>query len=227
MSRRSYLILVFVILLAVPTSPAHPFPISFSLSGAIGMGYYAMDVINEEIMIMNQEEVLTMPDLSNGINLAVQGRAWFFDRIAFALSFDHYYAESMAGSGGSTALTFKAPVDLYKIGGVFNAISFPSLMDINLGANICVAEAVFGSNTQYLRLLREYKGNDRGFEIFAEGITTFINPLEIGVQLGYRSVKIDSFEDAHGEAQVLEYSGYTLEVDYSGAFFYITAGIRI
>jgi hypothetical protein len=56
-------------------------------------------------------------------------------------------------------------------------------------------------------------------------MTNFLSPLQFGIMLGYRGLKIKEFEDRYGDLASFEPSGKVMEIDYSGVFFYVTAGV--
>ena len=58
-------------------------------------------------------------------------------------------------------------------------------------------------------------------------MTNFVKPLQFGLMLGYRGIKVKSFEDRYGDLAYFEPAHVVMEVDYSGVFFYVTAGVGL
>ena len=203
------------------------FPIGISIKGGIGQGYYSMDALNSHLRVARQEVSGTaLKDLTKGINIALHGRLWLFQRYGVHLGYQHFWGDTEAGTENYT-ITYKTPADVYSIGGVVTVLSFPVLADINVGVNYCHIRSVYGSNLLTGAFLKEYKGNDNGYQVYAEAVTNFIRPVEIGFQLGYRGLKIKELEDKFGDVAEFPYSGSRVVLDYSGIFFFVTAGIRL
>lgn len=224
--KRSNASIIFTILFLVPCDSADAFPIGVSVRGGIGMGYYSMSELNNHIRTIGYSVSIPLSELENGINVNVHGRLWLFDRIAVSAGYERFWAETTYDLG-SYPIEYKGPADVYTIGGVLSIFSFPDLIDINFGVNGCIARSVFGTNIFSGRLLTEFKGNDNGYEAFAEIATNFIRPVELAFQLGYRGIKVESYENKYGDVMYFPDPYVRVQLDYSGAFFYITAGIRI
>jgi hypothetical protein len=221
------IILVVIILVSAVPAYAGSRPIGLSVSGGIGNGYYSMSALNNHINAIRPELGVQIDDLSSGINLTVQGRLWIYNIGAITAGYQYLYAETEAA--GSASLVYKAPADVYTIGAVGNVYRIPEVLDLNLAVSYCWVSAVFGTNLFSDRRLWEFKGTDNGWEIFAEAVTSFIRPVEIGLQIGYRMLKVENLEDRYGRSPV-DYDGWVvdkMELEYSGVFFYLTAGIRI
>jgi hypothetical protein len=215
-------------LLAAFASNGHSFPIGFSASGGIGIGYYAMNDLNDHIHITNQQERTTIPDLSNGANFNLQGRVWLLSRFAVTLGYGHYYG-TVRSEKSEVASTIKVPADVYYIGGVVNVLYLHDLIDVNVGLNRCAAQSTFSIPQMGIDRIKEFKANDTGYEIFVEVVTNFVRPVEVGFQLGYRRLKVNDLKDKFGEKPAAYFNTFdsSMELDYSGAFFFITAGVRI
>ncbi|MBN2185171.1 MAG: hypothetical protein JW746_07565 [Candidatus Krumholzibacteriota bacterium] len=222
------IVLVIILSILIPgTVKAVPFPVSFSAKGGIGTGYFSMSEINTQITTLRQVYNTNLESIDNGFQVYLDGRVWFFDRIAFIAGFEHYWVEAKMDATEFT-LTYKAPASVYILGGAVNVLKFPKLVDINVGARGTYTKAIYGSNefTESSRLL-EYKNNAYGWDIFAEVTTNFINPVEIGMMLGYRSARITDLINKYEDIAVHAVSATKVELDYSGMFFYITAGVRL
>ncbi|MDD4857928.1 MAG: hypothetical protein PHD74_07460, partial [Candidatus Krumholzibacteria bacterium] len=123
-------------------------------------------------------------------------------------------------------LSYRAPADVYTVGAVCLAYRIENVLDLCVGTNLCFVNSVFGTNETVERRFSEYDGDDVGYEMYAEAHTNFLNPIEVGFQLGYRGLKIDTFTDRYGDVAYFE-AGRKMVVDYSGVFFYLIASIRI
>ena len=156
----------------------------------------------------------------------LQGRLWFFDRIGLIATYEHLWGQTEI-SGAEDPIVFKAPANIYSVGGIVKVIVLPSIIDLNVGVSKSLATSVYGTNQDFARRLEEFKGDDDGYEIFVEAMTNFLRPLQFGLMLGYRGLKIINFEDRYGDVAYFEPSHVLMEVDYSGAFFYVTAGIGL
>jgi hypothetical protein len=220
------LAMVFVAMLAIASADLAAFPLGISVKGGIGQGYYSMDALNENLKVASQQHGAFFDDLSKGINVALQGRVWVLGRYGLHLGYQHYWGESTAIAGG-TEYTYKTPADVYSIGCVINILSFPVLFDINAGANLCHVRSIFGTNVRTESFLQEYKGNDNGFDVYAEVVTNFIRPVDIGIQFGYRDLTVKSLENKFKEEARFPISETKVELEYSGVFFFFTAGIRL
>ena len=113
------------------------------------------------------------------------------------------------------------------MGGVVKALVLPLIIDLNIGVSKSFATSIYGTNQEFARRLEEFKGDDDGYELFVEAMTNFVNPLQFGLMLGYRGLKIQGFEDRYGDIAYFEPSHVLIEADYSGVFFYVTAGIGL
>jgi len=209
----------------VCASNALSFPIGFSANGALGYGYYSMGDLNSHLNFVRQDKHIKLDALGNGVNFKVEGRIWFYDRVALSGGFEHYWAESTS-EGSSTTLSYKAPADVLNIGAVVMVVRLENTIDICVGVNRSSAETVFGTNEFTSRSLTEFKGKKAGYELYGEIHTNFINPVEVGLQIGYRGLEVDGLEDKFGDDGSFD-DGSPITVDYSGAFFYLTTAIRI
>ncbi len=228
MKKISSVLIASLTLPIILTGSAFSLPIGFSAFGGLGTGYYAMSHLNSHIGNIGQDLGVPIEGISSGINITLQGRIWFINRIAITGGYERLWADTEAESAEIT-LSYKAPCNLYFIGAAGTIISLPEVLDFNVGVNYTFASATFGTNLDFGRRLREFKGSDNGYEIFAEVTTNFIRPVEVGFQMGYRGLKIDGLVDKYGDSpdDYYDYMDYQFKLDYSGVFFYITVGIRL
>ena len=218
-------VVIACLILAASVSTLNAFPLSFSVNGSIGMGYYSMSRLNATLAKVSRSEGIRIEDVKNGINVGLSGRVWLFDLAAVNVGYERFWAESSIETD-ELILSFKMPADVYFIGATVRAYSSPSALDICIGSNICKVKSTYGTNLYSGRILREYKGEDTGYEFFTEIHTNFLKPLEVGAQLGYRYMKVSEFKDKEGQTVEFE-PGVQAQIDYSGLYFYIMAGIRI
>lgn len=215
-----------ILALAVGASPnAHAFPLGFSVTGGIGVGYYSMADLSSHLNTVRQENHIKLDELKSGVNFKADGRVWFFDRVAVSGGFQHLWGESVS-EGSSSTLDYKTPADVYILGLVGTLLDLPNVVDLCVGVNRCSAKTVFGTNEVVSRRLAEFTGKNVGFEAYAEVHSNFINPVEVGLQMGYRSLKIQTLYDRRNQVGFFE-SGDQMSIDYSGVFFYLTSSIRI
>ena len=225
MKRALYAAAGILALTIVQAPPAVSFPIGVSANGAIGYGYYSMGDLNSHLNIVRQTRNIKLDGVGSGVNFKIEGRLWFFNQIALSGGYEHYWAESVS-EGSSTTLSFKVPADVYNIGAVVTVLRLENTIDLCIGVNRSSAEAVFGTNEFIDRWLAEFKGKKAGYELYGEIHTNFVNPIEVGLQIGYRGLKIDSMRDKRGDEGLFD-DGAKITIDYSGAFFYLTTAIRI
>lgn len=216
-----------LVLASAPPAVALDIPVGFEVKGGLGVGYFSMGELNDQITIMRQELSTNLSELSNGFNLKIEGRVWLFDRIAFITGYERYWVETSMAAG-SNILIYKAPSNVFLMGGAVNVISLPRFIDINLGLCGSFAKSTYGSNEEDLSSRTDdYKSNGYGWNLFAEVNTNFIRPIEVGLQLGYRGLKIDEYENKYQDQAVFYVSNDPVVIDYSGMYFYFTAGIRL
>jgi hypothetical protein len=223
--------LIAVIIGALVLTPsavkADSFPVSFSAKGGIGQGYFSMSELNSQIASMRQYYDANLSELKNGFNVYLEGRIWFFGRFAALAGFEHYWAENTMDTGEFT-LTYKAPTSVFLLGGVMTVFTVPKLVDLNIGVRGSLAKAIYGTNefteSDYVS---EYKNNGYGWDIFAEVNTNFIRPVEVGLMLGYRGLKVKDLKNKFDETATFIHSDDSVVLDYSGIFFYLTAGVRL
>lgn len=218
MNRPIALLCILVSLLAA-ASPAAAFPLGLAVRGGIGNGFYSMSDLNAAIQELSRDVGTRLPDLDSGTNFKLEGRVWVLDRFAVAGMYEHWWATTENESGDYT-VTSKAPADVYSIGLVGLAYRLPGVLDLNIAAYYSFAETVYGTNLLSGTRLDEYKGDSGGWQLAAEAVTNFLNPVEVGLQLGWRGVTLDEMENKFGES--LRY-----DIEYGGAFFFLTAGIRL
>lgn len=222
--KKSLIMLAFGISLAAISSSPYAFPLGISAIGGVGVASYSMSELNEHIGLLGQESHLTIDELSNGINFRAEGRIWYRRVAALAGGYQHFWGET--GAGETSSLSYSTPADIYSLGAIFSIFEIAKAMDLCLGINHCWASAVLGTNEFSGRRLTEFKGQNRGFEAYAEIHTSFLSPLEVGVQLGYRGLKIDTLEDRFGRTAYFD-SVTRMSLDYSGVFFFLFTSIRI
>ncbi len=225
--KRMILLAAAVLIVTVPWTTAHSFPIGISLRAGIGVSYYSMTELDDHFTVVVRDFDYKMPELSKGVEVMLQGRVWLFDFAAVSAGFERFWGESTLEVGTISPVTYKAPANVYTIGGVVRTFTIPNVIDVDFGVNGCFAKSTFGTNLLSPRRLSEYKANDWGFALFAEAATNFLNPVEISVQMGYRRLKVDGFEDKFGDAAFFPDSTTEITLDYSGLFFMLAAGIRL
>ncbi|MCK4538251.1 MAG: hypothetical protein KAV42_05585 [Candidatus Krumholzibacteria bacterium] len=222
------MLLIIAILFMLPAQTiAAPFPIGFSAKAGIGSANYSMGELNDQMGILRQHYDGELVSVDGGFQVYVEGRVWFFNKFAAIIGYEHYWMDTDMGTGDFT-LIYKAPADVLVLGGAVNIFKFPELVDINLGARGSFAKTTFETNelTEESNL-DEYKKNAYGWDIFAEVTTSFLRPLEVGFMLGYRHLKMDGFEDKHGHPAIFSISDDDVVLDFSGTFFYFTAGVHL
>jgi len=219
-----------VLTLAAATLAAGPaaadLPIGFEIKSGIGVGSYSMDDLNDNIALLRKSSNANFRDLTSGFNFFAEGRVWLFGRAAGLAGFEHYWAEVDLPTTAGT-FKFKSPADVLCLGGALNVFSFPKFIDINVGARGTFAKVVYGTNEADKSFFVEYKANDYGWDVFVETNTNFIRPLQVGFTLGYRSLSIDGFRDKFDREPVFGELDAPVTIDYSGVFFYFTAGIAL
>ncbi len=224
MPDKTVLTIIAVLLLTVsPIQEAFGFPIGISVHGGLGKGYYSMEELNDNLNELRLQLDSNLSDLSNGTNVMAQGRLWFLGRVAVTIGYEHFWGETEIQTLDSP-IVIKAPANVYSIGGIVTPLSIPVAADFNIGASISFVSCIYGTNQEFARKLEEYKGNDTGYQIYAEAMTNFLTPLQFGLMMGYRGLKVQEFEDRYGDLGIFDPSGAVMEIDYSGFFFYVTAG---
>jgi len=225
-------ITVVVIAIFMLSETSSGFPVSFSVNGTIGGGYYAMSQLNRTLNNLSRTYKIKIEEIDSGINLSLGARAWVLGIAGINAGYEKLLAETTFDNG-ELLFSYKVPATIYKFGAIVKAYSVPSALDFCIGANVCLIRATYGTNTFYegdeliaTRVLKEYKGEDTGYEFLGEIHTNFLRPLEVGVQFGYRLLKVNEFTNKQGEP--VEFEPYVkAKADYSGLFFYIMAGVRI
>lgn len=224
-SRVAALLALASLLAAVPAFGAR-LPIGFEIKGGVGMGYYSMGDLNDHLESLRQSVNANFEETGSDFNVFAEGRIWLFKRVAGLAGYEHYWTQADLATT-TEIISFKAPADVFYLGGALNIFSFPMLADINAGVRGTFAKAVYADNEENETRLVEYKANDYGWDIFAEVNTNFFKPLEVGFTLGYRSLKVSGFEDKFGDEPVFSTTGKAVAIEYSGMFFYLTAGIAV
>jgi hypothetical protein len=226
MAQRIITTLMALALLSLAAAPAGSFPIGFSAVGGIGAGYYDMAALNRHLQIVAQDSGLTtLTELLSGVNFRIEGRVWLFDRFAATGGFEYFWGATES-QGSTSTLSYQAPSNVYTIGAIVAPLRIENVLNLCVGSNLCFATSVYGTNEVVARRLSEFKGEGRGCELYAEAHTNFINPIEVGFQMGYRWLALKTFTDKYGKAASFG-PGIKMEIDYSGAFFYLTTAIRL
>lgn len=226
MAQRIITALAAIAVLSLAAAPAGSFPIGFSAVGGIGAGYYDMAALNQHLGHVAQDlGVASLDELSSGVNFRIEGRVWMFDLFAVTGGFEHFWGAT-GSEGTKSSLSYQAPADVYTLGAIVAVLKIENAINLCVGSNLCFAESVFGTNEVIARRLTEFKGEDQGYEIYAEAHTNFLDPIQVGFQLGYRGLAIKTFTNKYGDTASFE-PGMKMEIDYSGAFFYFTTAIRL
>ena len=228
MGKRAIAALGALAIIVAAGSPAQSFPLGFSAVGGLGVGYYSMSELNRHIGSKRQGLGISLDELSNGVNFRIEGRVWVLDRAAVTGGYEYYWGET-SSEGTSTPLTYRTPTDVYTLGAIVPLVRIKKAFDICLGVNLCMAKSVFEMKEENdsARKIPSFKGDDSGYEAYAEIHTKFFNPLELGFQLGYRGLKINSFTSIRDGLAGTFSDGAKINIDYSGVFFYLTTAIRI
>ena len=225
-ARRMTTALAALAILSLAAAPAGSFPIGFSAVGGIGAGYYDMAALNRHLGLVAQDlGVTSLEGLSSGVNFRIEGRVWMFNQFAVTGGYEHFWGATES-EGSSSTLSYRAPSDVYTIGGIVAILRLENALNLCVGSNLCFARSVFGTNEVIARRLSEFKGDSQGYELYVEAHSNFLNPIEVGFQLGYRGLAIKTFKDKYGDTASFE-PGMKMEIDYSGAFFYFTTAIRL
>ena len=226
MSRTIITALAAIGALSLAAAPAGSFPLGFSAVGGIGAGYYDMAALNRHLGHVAQDlGVASLDELSSGVNFRIEGRVWLFNLFAVTGGFEHFWGATES-EGTASMLSYRAPSDVYTLGAIVAVLKIENAINLCVGSNLCFAESVFGTNEVIARRLTEFKGEDQGYEIYAEAHSNFLDPIQVGFQLGYRGLAINTFTNKYGDTASFE-PGMKMEIDYSGAFFYFTTAIRL
>ncbi|MBU8920883.1 MAG: hypothetical protein KOO63_03385 [Bacteroidales bacterium] len=226
--RLFFTLLIIAISFAVPAEAlADSSPIGFSAKAGIGSAYYSMGELDDQMGQLRQFYDGDLTSVDNGFQVYLEGRVWFFDKFAAIIGYEHYWMDTTMDAGDFN-LIYKSPANVLVLGGAVNIFRFPELLDINMGGRGSFSKTTFETNelTEDSRL-DEYKKNSYGWDIFAEVNASFLRPVEIGFMLGYRHLKVDGFEDKFGDPAIFSNSDEDVVMDFSGMYYYLTAGIRI
>lgn len=224
MKRTLVVILGSLTILTLPFRSAGAFPLGFSVFGGIGAGYYSMEELNRHLGLLAQSDSLGIDDMTSGVNARLEGRVWGWNTIALTGGYERFWGETDA-VGTSATVQFRAPSDVYTIGAIGVLLRVEDVFNLCAGVNACFARSVYGTNEFVERRMSEFKGKNEGYEAYAEAHSNFLNPLVLSLQLGYRGLTINTFKDKYGDVAYYE-PGRRMEIDYSGVFFYLTAGLR-
>ncbi|MBN1164139.1 MAG: hypothetical protein JXB45_06150 [Candidatus Krumholzibacteriota bacterium] len=225
--RIRFILIPAVLIMIFPgTVFARIFPVGLEARGGIGAAYCSMSELNQHLAAIRGNVGANMAELDNGYNFSLEGRIWFWDRFAALLGYEHYWFETSQELLTHKA-SFRAPADVYLLGVALRALSIPEICDLNVGARGSFAHSLFASNEVYEPRMDEYKENEYGWDVFAELTANFFRPLEVGVQLGYRGLKVTGYRDKLNQPCLFSSSGKAAEIDYSGVFLYFTAGFGL
>lgn len=222
---KKFLIAVLAAAVLVPSATAAALPLGFEIKGGVGIGYYSMSEFNDNIQAVREQAGLEFDDPSSEINVMLDGRLWMFGRFAASVGYEHLWMDYNMPIGSSNYVTYKMPADIMSLGGVVHIYRVPNVIDINAGLKGDFADVVYGTDQD--GPYTEYKSNGYGWDLFAEINSNFMNPVQVGFTLGYRSLKVDGFEDKFGNTPTYIGTGQPVVVDYSGMYFYFTAGVAI
>ena len=223
MKRLTAAVLAAVIL--APSAAFADFPVGFEVKGGVGVGYYSMGEFNDNLQAVREQTGITFEDLTSGFNVMLEGRIWMFGRIAATAGYEHFWCDQIMPVSLTDYVTFTMPADLLSLGGTVHIYRVPSVIDINAGLKGTFAKVTY--STDESGRFTDYKANDYGWDIYAEFNTNFINPVQIGFTLGYRNLKVDGFEDKFGNTAEFIGTGEPVVINYSGMYFYVTAGVAI
>ncbi len=224
--KRLAVISVTALMLILPLSDSGAFPLELSLRGSVGLGYYSMEKLNRHINARRQKIGANLDQITNGINIAAEGRIWVLGRAALTMGYEHFYAEAQVDAE-TYSVAYRAPVGLYSLGVAVSALKLTSV-DINAGINRIFGLSDYQTNEYTGGLIQNFKAADNGLEIFTEITTNFLKPVEVGFQLGYRRLEFKPFVNKfRDEIYFNQEENQKTVLDYSGTYFYLTTGIRI
>jgi hypothetical protein len=206
-------------------SAAGAFPLGFEVKGGVGIGYYSLAEFKDHIQAVRQEFGLEFDDPSSEFNVMLDGRLWMLKRFAASVGYEHLWADYNMPTGSSSYVTYKFPADIVSVGGVIHIFRVPKVIDINAGLKGDFVKVTYGTDQD--GRYTEYKSNGYGWDLYGEINTNFLNPVQVGFTLGYRSLKVDGFEDKFGDSPTFSGTGEPVVIDYSGVYFYFTAGVAI
>jgi hypothetical protein len=220
-------IVAVTILTAATAGHAGKVPVSFSARGGIGQAYVSMGALNDHFSLLRENLGTDLVSIDNGFQVCLEGRVWLYNRVAAVAGWEHYWIEASIDAG-SYGLLFKAPTNTLLLGAAVKVYEVPDLLDVNLSARGLFGSTVYGSNEfTGNSTLEEYKNNSYGWDFFVEATSTFIRPVEVGFMLGYRSLEISELRNKFDEIAEHSISGDPVVLDFSGVYYYITAGFRL
>ena len=200
-------------------------PLGFEAKGGIGIGYYSMTEFKDNVQAVREQYGLEYDDPASEFNVMLDGRIWMFGRMAASVGYEHLWADYNMPTGNTEYITYTMPADIVSLGGTVHVYRFPQVIDFNVGMKGTFAKVTFGTDQD--GTFTDYKSNGYGWDIYGEINTNFLNPVQVGFNLGYRSLKIDGFEDKFGNQAEYIGNGQPVVLDYSGVYFYFTAGVAI
>jgi len=206
-------------------SAAAAFPLGFEVKGGVGIGYYSMAEFNANVQAVREQYGLEFDDFDSEFNVMLEGRIWMFGRFAATAGYEHLWAEYNMPISSSSYVSYKMPADILSLGGTLHIYRVPKVIDINAGVKGDFIKVVFGTDQD--GNFTEYKSNEYGWDIYGEINTNFLNPVQVGFTFGYRNLKADNFEDKYGNMPHFIGTGDPVVLDYSGMYFYFTAGVAI
>jgi hypothetical protein len=219
------LLVAAMITAALVPSAAEAFPLGFEVKGGIGIGYYSMDELKDNVQAVREQYGLEFDDPGSEFNVMLEGRIWMFDRFAAAMGYEHLWADYNMPTGSSDYISYSMPADNLLFGGTLHIYRVPTVIDINAGVMGIFSKVTFATDQD--GTATDYKSNDYGWALFGEINSNFLNPVQVGFTLGYRSLKVDGFVDKFGNEAVFIGDGQPVVMNYSGMYFYFTAGVAI
>jgi hypothetical protein len=208
-----------------PSAALADFPVGFEIKGGVGVGYYSLGEFNDNLEAVRQQTGIIFEDLTSGINVMLEGRVWMFGRIAVTGGYEHFWCEQIMPISSTEYVTYTMPADILSLGGTVHIYRFPKVIDINAGLKGTFAKVVY--STDESGRFTDNKANDYGWDVYAEINTNFINPVQIGFTLGYRNLSVGGFEDKFGDTPRFIGTDEPVTINYSGMYFYVTAGVAI
>ena len=220
-------IVIVSILAAATGCRAGKVPVSFSARGGIGQAYVSMGELNDHFSLLRENWGTDLVSIDSGFQVYLEGRVWFYNRVAAVAGWEHYWIEASIDAG-TYGLLFKAPTNTLILGAAVKVYEVPDLLDVNLAARGLFGSTVYGSNEfTGNSSLEEYKNNAYGWDFLVETTSTFLRPVEVGFMLGYRSLEISELKNKFDEIAEHSISGDPVVLDFSGVYYYITAGFRL
>jgi opacity protein-like surface antigen len=199
--------------------------IGFEVKGGVGIGYYSMSEFVDNIQLVRETFGLEFDDPASEFNVMLEGRIWMFGRFAATTGYEHLWADYNMPVGSGSYVSYAMPADILSLGGTVHIYRIPKVIDFNAGLEGLFGKVTLG--TDQPGRYTEYKSNGYGWDLYGEINSNFLNPVQVGFTLGYRHLKVEDFEDKFGDIAEFMLSGDPFVLDYSGVYFYFTAGVAI